>query len=380
MTQPQNPLCTARPRPALRKIPLASASGAKPVPAPSSPSSVQEPSVLPTVAPESLESGRGVSLFNSSPVAQRAGLSAPDPTRCARLGKVLEDMILSEDPTCPRESLDVRVYQYYLPIYFWASALLEEHKQTSSRPLMLGFSCPQGGGKTTMARFLRRLFAEDSRTCAGASIDDFYLTFKEQTELAARHWQNGLLRYRGNPGTHDVSLMRQTLNRVRLLNQPGAPDFVKVIKYDKTQNGGRGDRGRPEDAELVPNGLDVFLVEGWCLGFTPVDDDTTLVDPNLADVNRYMHDFASCYDQLDAMLVVEVDDLECVYEWRAQPEREAIAAGKPGLSPEQIRDFVDRFMPSYKQYTPRLYGYDNPVFPGKELHIKIDAQRRPVEM
>jgi hypothetical protein len=35
-------------------------------------------------------------------------------------------------------------------------------------------------------------------------------------------------------------------------------------------------------------------------------------------------------------------------------------------------------MPSYEQYTPRLYDPDYELLPGRELHIKINATRQPV--
>jgi D-glycerate 3-kinase len=236
----------------------------------------------------------------------------------------------------------------------------------------------QGGGKTTMVKFLRKLFALDGKLCSGASIDDFYLTYDEQCQLAASNPNNGLLRYRGNPGTHDIPLLCKTLDRIRLLNQPGAPEVVEVLQYDKTRHGGRGDRAPPGASEKILNGLDVFLLEGWCLGFLPLGPDASFVDKNVEDVDHHLAEFSSIYSRLDGMLVIEVDDLRCVYEWRAQPEREAINAGKPGLSPEQIRDFVSRFMPSYAQYTPTLYSRDKEVLPGKELHIKINERRQPV--
>jgi D-glycerate 3-kinase len=229
-----------------------------------------------------------------------------------------------------------------------------------------------------MVKFLRKLFALDGKLCSGASIDDFYLTYEEQCQVALQNPDNGLLRYRGNPGTHDVPLLCRTLDEIRLLNTPGAPEVVEVVQYDKTCHSGRGDRAPPHASEKILNGLDVFLLEGWCLGFVPERTGTSFVDKNLEDINRHLEEFSSLYTRLDGMLVIEVDNLSCVYEWRAQPEREAINAGKPGLSPGQVRDFVSRFMPSYAQYTPRLYAPEHQLMPGRELHIKLNEKRQPV--
>jgi hypothetical protein len=82
-------------------------------------------------------------LFASSPVTIRASLMVPETDRFHALGRCLEEMILSDDPDCPSDDLNIRVYQYYLPIYLWARKMLAEHNKNSCRPLMLGFSCPQ---------------------------------------------------------------------------------------------------------------------------------------------------------------------------------------------------------------------------------------------
>lgn len=56
--------------------------------------------------------------------------------------------------------------------------------------------------------------------------------------------------------------------------------------------------------------------------------------------------------QVDAWVVVKVGDPEWVFNWRLQAEVEMRAAGKPGLTDEQVKDFVSRFMPAYKAYLP----------------------------
>lgn len=229
-----------------------------------------------------------------------------------------------------------------------------------------------------MVKFLRQLFASDGMTSAGASIDDFYVPYMEQLKIASKNKGNNLLEYRGNPGTHDISLLCGTLDKIRSLNGPDSPSEVRVVKYDKTKYNGRGDRAPFREAEHIRNGLDVFLLEGWCLGFKAMDRRVDFVCEELKLVNKHLKDFDFVYDRLDGLLVIEVADLSCVYEWRAQPEREAIAAGKPGLSEEEVEDFVSRFMPSYEQYTPRLYSSFHTVLPGKELHIKINKKRQPV--
>ena len=42
-----------------------------------------------------------------------------------------------------------------------------------------------------------------------------------------------------------------------------------------------------------------------------------------------------------------------MYAWRLEAERKA--NGNKGLTDEQVKDFVDRFMPAYLAYLPKLY-------------------------
>lgn len=59
------------------------------------------------------------------------------------------------------------------------------------------------------------------------------------------------------------------------------------------------------------------------------------------------------------------------------------AAGKPALSPTQVRDFVDRFMPAYQTYLGSLYataagGGSSESLQCEQLLIEIDAHRQLV--
>ncbi len=80
----------------------------------------------------------------------------------------------------------MRIYHYYLPIFFWAEQQLKEHRRNGlgSRPLVIGIQAPQGCGKTTIVEELEKLFTYTGLRPAAVSIDDFYLTFDAQQALA----------------------------------------------------------------------------------------------------------------------------------------------------------------------------------------------------
>ena len=76
-----------------------------------------------------------------------------------------------------------------------------------TKPFLIGVSAPQGCGKTTMTDLMRKFFLFQSSTvrhklvlnCIAMSLDDFYLTGKDQDELATTFSSNNpLLQYRGN--------------------------------------------------------------------------------------------------------------------------------------------------------------------------------------
>ena len=53
-------------------------------------------------------------------------------------------------------------------------------------------------GKTTLTEVLTHMFSLENKLCASLSLDDFYLTYQDQQQLASKHSSNPLLQYRGN--------------------------------------------------------------------------------------------------------------------------------------------------------------------------------------
>ena len=112
-----------------------------------------------------------------------------------------------------------RVYHYYVPVYAWVERLRAAKRAAGDdAPLVVGLSAPQGCGKTTITEELIGLFAADGRAATCVSVDDFYLTYEEQTALAAAEG-NPLLEYRGNAGSHDLKLGASTLRALKGINE-----------------------------------------------------------------------------------------------------------------------------------------------------------------
>jgi len=157
-----------------------------------------------------------------------------------------------------------------------------------------------------------------------------------------------LVQYRGNAATHDMELGARTLADLTSATGP-----VPVPRYDKSKFAGRGDRAAVEEWPVVEGPLDIVLFEGWMLGFRPQPASVIQsVDENLLLVNEALKAYKDAWDQwADCWLVIRVEDPQYVYKWRLQAEEQMRAGGKPGMTDEQIADFVSRFMPAY-QVTP----------------------------
>lgn len=84
------------------------------------------------------------------------------------------------------------------------------------------------------------------------------------------HPENPLLQVRGQAGTHDIKLARQTLDHLK--SATSELSEVGLVRYDKSSHEGRGDRAPDTKWQQVKGKVDVVLFEGWMLGFKPLTD------------------------------------------------------------------------------------------------------------
>ncbi|KAL7191369.1 hypothetical protein ACSBR2_023444 [Camellia fascicularis] len=277
-----------------------------------------------------------------------------------------------------------RFYHYYIPVFLWCEQQISLHSSTfkdgeDATPLVIGFSAPQGCGKTTLVFALDYLFRITGRKSATISIDDFYLTAADQAKLRENNPKNGLLEFRGNAGSHDLSLSVETLTALSKLTKEGMK--MKLPRYEKSANSGRGDRADPSTWPEIEGPLTVVLFEGWMLGFRPLPVEVVkAVDPQLEKVNKNLEAYYDAWDKfVKAWIVIKIKDPSCVYQWRLQAEIAMRADGKPGMSDEEVMDFVSRYLPAYKAYLPTLYSEGpNGSDPERLFVVEIDEGRNPI--
>lgn len=328
-------------------------------------------------------SDRLLDFIVQSPLLPSCGLSKAEVEKEWALWGELGDKVIASLGLPPANRLESapkrRIFQYYLPVFFWARAQLAAHRaRGGAGPLVLGISAPQGCGKTTLCQQLEELFGATGSKAVSISIDDFYLPRKELLEVAAAHPGNPLLQQRGNAGSHDLDLGSRTLGALRVAAGPASS--VAVPRYDKSAFQGQGDRADPAAWPAVEGPVDVVLLEGWMLSFRPISDDAAkAVDPNLVPVNAFLRSYEAAWDShVDAWLVVRVKQPEYAYRWRLQAEQAMRAEGKPAMTDEQVAQFVDRFMPAYRAYLPGLYARGpTTARPGRLLVVEVDESREP---
>eukprot|EP01040_Poterioochromonas_malhamensis_P011378 gene11377-12401_t len=309
----------------------------------------------------------------------------------------------------PQTELEGLFENFYWLIYQYVKQqFLQQTRNNSSssrKPLFIGLSAPQGSGKTTLTELLEHFFASEGIRLTYMSLDDFYLTGREQDELSIKYPENSLLKYRGNAGTHDVDLLYNTLAQIKQSHDTtniGEEQNILIPRYIKSLRNGLGDRAPLTEWIRIQERIDIVLFEGWMLGFKAKDhltssdtataireyqrlyptSSTTLLHESIENINTKLKEYKKIHDLFDSWIVFKVPDINIVYDWRLQAEHVMIEKSRKGLSDEQVRDFVARFMPGYHTYLDQLY-VEGPERRTDEsipiLMVEIDRKRMPTQ-
>ena len=214
------------------------------------------------------------------------------------------------------------------------------------------------------------------------SIDDFYLTRAERAVLAET--VHPLFATRGVPGTHDVAMLRETLDQLLAL---GDGQTLAVPTFDKA----RDDRADLTTWRLVEGPLDLIMLEGWCVGSTaqprealeaPINDLERVHDADAEwriAANRALADeYAPVFDRLDALVFLAAPSFDAIYRWRLEQEQKlADTVGGPAI---MNRAAIARFISHYERITRHnldtLPARADVVLTLDEQHAVIASQSR----
>lgn len=225
---------------------------------------------------------------------------------------------------------------------------LIEHLKLRKSPLLLGINGCQGSGKTTLADYLgTRLNDEHALNVAVMSIDDFYYDHQQRIELADQI--HPLLRTRGVPGTHDIQLALDTIDK--LCN--GVNDLMPTLlpRFNKCT-----DNPFPQNQwPVVDKNVDIIILEGWCLGAKPQATNQLIYPVNSLEASRdkqgiwrsyanqqLKQNYQKLNQRVDAWLMLKAPDFSHVHQWRLEQE-EKMANLQYDLS---VEDVVERVMTS----------------------------------
>lgn len=159
--------------------------------------------------------GSQIDYISSSPLLANCGYTREDvvsnEAEWLKVAGLIQNQLGAETENLT-DALRSRIFQYYLPVSMWILRELEKHRSSGSKtPLVVGLTAPQGCGKTTIVECLHGVFKGEDIRSASVSIDDFYLTRKDQVAMSEANAGNSLLSSRGNAGSFDVELGTKTL-------------------------------------------------------------------------------------------------------------------------------------------------------------------------
>ncbi|BFZ57528.1 hypothetical protein PYCC9005_004580 [Savitreella phatthalungensis] len=272
------------------------------------------------------------------------------------------------------------------------SWLLPLVKSAIQKPFFVGLSGIQGSGKSTLVRKLQSALIASGVQTVQLSLDDVYLTHDDQVKLARNNQENRLLSTRGQFGTHDLELARDTLQRLQTGELP-----IQLPSYDKSAFDGAGDRATPEQWPRIEHAPECVIFEGWGVGFRPLDDSALsriwdcMDDSNqyrrtlryapqsVRQINQNLRDYMKGVmgpdAPLQALIALIPQSIEDVYQWREQQEQE-LRAHSPAMSPEQVIAFVDHYYPSYELYFDQMRnGFFTKGDGSRQLNLFIDHDR-----
>lgn len=272
-------------------------------------------------------------MTSSWPQATREQASALRETLAA---SIIDFVTERQLPPAFNQAID----NYLLPLAVWLADQRED-----GRTLVVGLCGGQGSGKSTLTAFLNLVWAHMGIRSTGFSLDDIYLTRADRLQLAQR--VHPLLATRGVPGTHDVALGIETIER---LCHSADADNTPIPRFDKS----RDDRV-PENSWNSHHGpVDILLFEGWCVGARPWQGGEEPInrlercedgDGRWRDyINRQLQGpYRQLFAKLDLLVMLRVPDMDCVITWRTQQEQQLRASRGGGMSDAEIERFVQHY-------------------------------------
>lgn len=219
---------------------------------------------------------------------------------------------------------------------------------------IIGINGCQGSGKSTLADYLcTRIASEFNVTAVPLSLDDFYLTKAQRQKISQD--THPLLATRGVPGTHDIQLAIDTINRLKTREK------TLITRFDKSTD----DRMPDADSSLVHGPVGLIVIEGWCFGATPVHQRELLIPSNDLESqhdtdgvwrqyvnNALAGDYQTLFNMADRLVMLAAPSFDRVFKWRLEQEKKLIETltlndngrlASKTMNEEEIKHFIEYF-------------------------------------
>lgn len=101
-----------------------------------------------------------------------------------------------------------------------------------------------------------------------------------------------------------------------------------------------------------------------------------IADENLRQINSFLPDYETWYRQLDSFIHLDPKEIEFVLQWRVEAEQNMRHSGLSGMSDEEVKKYVQAFLPAYRTYLPGLRELD--LTRGSQIRMVINRDRLPL--
>lgn len=243
-------------------------------------------------------------------------------------------------------------------------------------PLIVGMNGAQGAGKSTMARLLACILDQVyGRSTLECSIDDFYLQRTTRENLAKT--VHPLFLTRGVPGTHDLPLLRGTLND---LTQAKSGQAVPIPRFNKALD----DRFPADEWRQFDGRPDIIILEGWCVGSIAEPESRLQIPVNVLEASEdpqgiwrktvndaLKNGYADLFSRLDLLIFLAIPDFSNVFEWRSLQEQKLVATSH---AVKQARVLDSKALQRFIQHYERLTRWNLEMLPQKaDVTLEVNA-------
>ncbi len=227
----------------------------------------------------------------------------------------------------------------------------------AARPFFIGINGCQGSGKSTLTDFLAD-YLHSAHQCQVAclSLDDFYLSQVERNVLAETI--HPLLKTRGVPGTHDITLMDEVFAQLKTNGEVALPRFNKATDNPIAK----------QNWPVINTPPDIVIVEGWCWGVPPQPEQELIRPVNQLEENednegiwrRFVNDqlaerYLPLFSLMNYNIMLKGPSFEHVFKWRCEQEHKLAAKDNANSTAIMTDEQIARFIQHYQRLTEHSF-------------------------